>query len=79
MYAQAVSVYPGSCGELPVGRNNGVPMLISCPINLFTRVEVRNSRLVVKKFRYPKSCRMLETLLTSWEYADLSRLDLKIT
>ncbi len=77
---QAVSVYPGSCGELLQGRNNGVPMLISCPINLFTRVEVFETRRPVEKFRYPKSCRMLETLLTSWEYADLfSRLDLKIT
>ena len=37
---QAISVYPGSCGELLQGCNNGVPMLISCPINLFTRVKV---------------------------------------
>ena len=31
---------PGSCGELVQGTKNGVPFLVTCPINLFTTITV---------------------------------------
>ena len=71
--------YPGSCGELLQGKQNGVDMLLSCPVNLFTRVTVFETNTPTHKFAYPKSQRFLDEMLSLWGYEEQSQLlDIKI-
>ena len=34
---------PGSCGELVQGTVQGIPFLVTCPVNLYTRVTISDT------------------------------------
>lgn len=51
----AVTYYPGSCGEIIQGNINEVDRLISCTVNLFTRVRIFESKNPKEKFKYRNS------------------------
>lgn len=64
---EATTRYPGSIGEIVQGKYNGMDVLCSCPINLFTEVRVWESKSPYVKNRYSKSSKFLSNILTEWE------------
>jgi len=76
---EAYAIYPGSCGELIQGNINGRDMLISCPVNLFTKVRVFECEKSISRSNYIKSSMLLNNMLKRWGYGYLnSELDIKI-
>lgn len=71
---QEITYYPGSCGEIIQGKIEGRDLLISCPINLFSKVRVFENSSPEKKHKYPKSEKMLNNLLTSWGYSEYKNI-----
>jgi L-threonine kinase len=69
---EAVSVFPGSCGEIIQGNYQGTDMLVSCPVTLFTIVRVMECKQPVHRFKYKKSSALLDNILKRWGYGDLS-------
>ena len=69
---EAVTVFPGSCGEIIQGNYQGTDMLVSCPVNLFTTVKVMECKHPVHRFKYKKSSSLLDNILKRWGYGDLS-------
>lgn len=63
---EAKALYPGSIGELVQGKYNGIDILCSCPINVFTEVKVWESKFPHVKNRYSKSSKFLSNILTEW-------------
>lgn len=63
---EATTIYPGSIGEIVQGRYNGIDVLCSCPINLFTEVKVWESESPHVKNRYSKSSKFLNNILVEW-------------
>lgn len=63
---------PGSCGEIIQGSIDGMDVLISCPVNLFTNVRVFESKKPEKRFKHEKSSALLENILKRWGYDDLN-------
>ncbi|MCR3757691.1 kinase [Clostridium felsineum] len=64
--------YPASFGELVQGRNQGMDILISCPVNLFTEVTLFESKEKRQQNNF-KSIKFLHNILTRWgleEYID---------
>lgn len=75
---EAVTYYPGSIGEIIQGNYNGIDVLMSCPINLFTKVRVFQCNSV-KKELYPKSIMLLENLLKKWNLQEyINKIDIDI-
>lgn len=75
---EAVTYYPGSIGEIIQGKYNGIDILMSCPINLFTKVRVFECDSV-KKGLNPKSIMLLENLLKKWDLQEyINKLDIEI-
>lgn len=71
--------YPGSIGELVQGRMDGMDLLVSCPINLFSTVRIYETKEPINRFKYSKANKMFLNLLERWKllgYA--SRLDFEI-
>lgn len=76
---EVVQSYPGSIGEIIQGRAYGKELLLSCPVNLFTKVMVFESFLPIHRNKYPKCKRFMKNILESWGYiGNYNGLDIKI-
>lgn len=76
---QKTICYPGSCGELIQGRLMERDLLLSCPVNLFTKVRVFECEKAINRFRYQKSSKLVENLLNKWGFeGELNSIDLEI-
>ncbi|KPU45402.1 L-threonine kinase [Oxobacter pfennigii] len=76
---EAISLYPGSAGEIIQGKVDGRDILISCPVNMFTRVRVYECDNPEKRFQHIKSSTLLENMLNRWGYGHLnSTFDIEI-
>lgn len=76
---EAVVHYPASFGEIIQGKINDKDILCSCPINLFTKVKVFESKEPSLKYNHLKSSRFLSNLLTEWGYEDyIKNFDIEI-
>ncbi|MGK0465137.1 GHMP family kinase ATP-binding protein [Clostridium sp.] len=76
---KVVRSYPGSLGEVIQGKAYGKELLLSCPVNLFTRVMVFESILPVNKNKYPKCKKFMKNILESWGYIrSYDELDIEI-
>lgn len=75
---EALTYYPGSIGEIIQGNYKGIDILMSCPINLFTKVRVFECNSV-KKGLNRKSIMLLENLLKKWNLQEyINKLDIEI-
>lgn len=75
---EALTYYPGSIGEIIQGNYKGIDILMSCPINLFTKVRVFECNSV-KKGLNVKSIMLLENLLKKWNLQEyINKLDIEI-
>lgn len=73
------SKYPGSFGEVLQGKINGQDMLLSCPVNLYTKVKVYESSNPVNKKKYKKSSIFLFEVLKSWGFEEFAKkIDIEI-
>lgn len=71
--------YPGSFGEVLQGRINSKDLLLSCPVNVYTRVKVFESNNAEKKFNNQKSAAFLKNVLKLWDYeAHYKNFDIEI-
>lgn len=62
--------YPGSFGEVLQGRINKKDLLLSCPVNIYTKVKVFECKNAQKKFNNQKSAAFLENILKLWGYEE---------
>ncbi|MCY6356328.1 GHMP family kinase ATP-binding protein [Clostridium sp. ZS2-4] len=75
---EALTYYPGSIGEIIQGNSKGIDILMSCPINLFTKVRVFESNSVKRGFNV-KSTMLLKNLLEKWNLQEyINKLDIEI-
>lgn len=73
-------VYPGSVGEIIQGNYNGKDILVSCPINLYTKVTLFECKKAMYKQNYKKSLRFLHSILEKWGFLNYENsLDIKIS
>lgn len=71
--------YPGSFGEVLQGRINKKDLLLSCPVNIYTKVKVFETNSAQKKFNNEKSAAFLRNILKSWDYeANHKNFDIEI-
>lgn len=76
---EAITIYPGSIGELIQGNYKGIDVLVSCPINLYTKVRVFESYDSTDKKHHAKAQLLLENLLKQWGYEEyIDTLDIEI-
>lgn len=66
-----IKYYPGSIGEIIQGNVAGKDVLLSCPVNLFTKVRVFESHNPTSKEKYPKCKKFMENMMKSWGYGSL--------
>lgn len=77
---EASSVYPGSVGEILQGNYKGIDVLCSCPINLYTRVKVFESKYIKDRTKNIKSRDLIKNILMSWGYQKyIDIIDLEIS
>lgn len=73
------SIYPGSCGEIIQGKIEGRDMLISCPVNIFTKVSLFETNEPIQRLSYKKSSTFLKNMLKRWGYEYMDKnLDMGI-
>lgn len=73
------SVYPGSVGEILQGNYKDIDILCSCPINLYTRVKVFESKNILYRENNLKSRHFIGNILRSWGYESyVDTVDLEI-
>lgn len=65
---KATASYPGSIGEMIQGNFRGKDVLISCPINFFTKVTLFERYFPIFKYNYPKSMQFMKIILKRWNY-----------
>ena len=71
--------YPGSFGEVLQGRINKKDVLLSCPVNIYTKVKVFECNNAQSKFNNRKSAAFLQNILKLWGYEEYcKRLDIEI-
>ena len=76
---ESCALYPGSIGEIVQGRLENMDVLLSCPVNLYTKLRIYECHRAVKKFIYPKSALLLENLLYKWGHKEyINNLDIEI-
>lgn len=76
---EALSFYPGSVGEILQGNYKGIDILCSCPINLYTRVKVFESKNILYRENNLKSRKFIKNLLISWgNESYIDSIDLEI-
>ena len=76
---EVTAFYPGSIGEIIQGEFGNNDVLLSCPINLFTKVTLFESKNAVDKFSYYKSQKFLRNILKTWNYEKYEKkIDIKI-
>jgi len=66
-----IKYYPGSIGEIIQGNVAGKDVLLSCPVNLFTKVRVFESHNPTSKEKYPKCKKFMANMMKSWGYGSL--------
>lgn len=77
---EASAFYPGSIGEIIQGDYEGKSVLLSCPINLYTKVKIIERKKSLYKYRYPKSAQFMKNLLSRWKYENYYlNLDIEIS
>ncbi|EYE89222.1 kinase [Fervidicella metallireducens AeB] len=77
---EKTTYYPGSLGEIIQGKIEGKALLISCPINLFTKVKIFETKEPKNKFEFSKSKKLMENLLEKWGYIEfINYLDIEIS
>ncbi|OFI06716.1 L-threonine kinase [Clostridium acetireducens DSM 10703] len=71
--------YPGSFGEIIQGKYKGKDILLSCPINLYTKVSLYECKNPKEKFSKYKSNIFLKNILKNWGYEKYEKnLDISI-
>jgi L-threonine kinase len=65
---EASACYPGSVGEIIQGSIKEKDMLVSCPVNLYSKVNVFESNNPRNKYKNEKSAQFLINILTRWGY-----------
>lgn len=76
---EIITYYPGSMGEILQGKLQGMDVLLSCPINLFTKVRVFECNDAIKKYDYKKSNVFMKNILEAWDYKNYyDNLDIDI-
>lgn len=76
---QEITYYPGSMGEILQGNIQGIDVLLSCPVNLFTKVRMYECNAPIKRYNYRKSNDFLVNLLNIWDYKNVNaNLDFEI-
>jgi L-threonine kinase len=79
MMMEACAIYPGSIGEIIQGRLENRDTLLSCPVNIYTKVHIYECNSPALKQVYPKSSLLLENLLSKWGYKQyIDNLDIEI-
>lgn len=58
--------YPGSFGEILQGKVNNKDLLLSCPVDIYTKVKVFESNNIHKKYNNKKSAAFLTNILELW-------------
>lgn len=77
---EKTTYYPGSLGEIIQGKIHGKDLLISCPINLFTKVKIFETKEPKNKLNFTKSNKLMENLLNKWGHEEfINNLDLEIS
>ncbi|NLU06896.1 MAG: kinase [Clostridiales bacterium] len=62
------AIYPGSFGEILQGKVKGRDILLSCPVNIYTKVKLTECDNPVKKINLKKSSNFLLNILKCWGY-----------
>lgn len=76
---EAESCYPGSAGELIQGNFKGRDVLLSFPVNLYTKVKVFETKFPVNKYKNDKTAMFMRNMLTRWKCENFEKmLDIKI-
>ncbi|MCT8976619.1 kinase [Clostridium sp. CX1] len=71
--------YPGSFGEVLQGRINDKDLLLSCPVNIYTKVRLFECNEADKKFNNKKSADFLYNILKLWGYEEYYKnIDIEI-
>lgn len=65
---KVIERYPGSVGEIIQGKYNGIDVLLSCPINLYTEIILSDERERDNEREYIKSYRFIDNILDEWGY-----------
>ena len=77
---EAMTTYPGSIGELVQGDYKGRDVLVSCPINLYTKVKIFESNNPFSKKKYEKASAFAAEILKGWDsYNIIDTLDIEIS
>lgn len=58
--------YPGSIGEIIQGKYNGIDVLLSCPINLYTEIILSDEKRRDNEGEYIKSYKFIDNILDEW-------------
>ncbi len=76
---EATTIYPGSIGEIIQGKLQGKDVLLSCPVNLFTKVRLFESSKPVNIFENPKCYNFLRNIAEEWGMEDYAaHMDIEI-
>lgn len=70
---EASAYYPGSAGEIIQGNFNGIDVLTSCPINLYTKVKVFENSHIDNYYRNSKAYKFMFNLLKRWGYEGFAK------
>lgn len=65
---KVIERYPGSVGEIVQGKYNGIDVLLSCPINLYTEIILSDEKQRDNEEEYIKSYRFIDNILDEWGY-----------
>jgi L-threonine kinase len=77
---ESVTYYPGSFGEVIQGTIHGKDLLLSCPINLFTKVKIFETKEKKPVYYNEKSRKLMKNILALWGYEKyLDSLDIEIS
>ena len=60
--------YPGSVGEVIQGKCNEIDILLSCPINLYTKIVLSDEVERENESFYLKSYKFIDNILEEWGY-----------
>lgn len=75
-----VTYYPGSFGEIVQGRIGDKDLLLSSPVNIYTKVRLFECKNGKKKFNNKKSANFLRNILKSWGYENYEdNIDIEIS
>lgn len=65
---KVIERYPGSVGEIIQGKYNGIDVLLSCPLNLYTEIILSDEKERDNEREYIKSYRFIDNILDKWGY-----------